>query len=210
MQDRLMRSRHDRMISGVCGGLGVYFEIDPTIVRLVMVLLAFAGIGLVLYPALWIVMPSELPGSGRLPPAPPQNLGNSWQAPYVPPANYDPRTTQNVGAPDSGRFRFDPYTGQPLPPASAQVATPSTGQTVQLDEQLSPDAAVVPPYMPMSPTPPAFSARQRNKKPVLGLILVGIGILAFASNLGIDDFVMPLLLIGLGFVLLMRQRRQQP
>ncbi len=208
MQDRLMRSRHDRMISGVCGGLGVYFEIDPTIVRLVMVLLAFTGIGVLLYPALWIVMPSELSGSGPLPPPPPQNLGNSWQAPYVPPANYDPRTPLNVGVPDSGRFRFDPYTGQPLSQASGQVAPVATGQTVQLDEELH-NPGVVPPYQPLA-APPAYSTPQRNKKPVLGLILVGIGILAFASNLNIDEFVMPLLLIGLGFVLLMRQGRLRP
>src|SRR5262245_9063446 len=113
MQDRLMRSRHDRMIAGVCGGLGRYFEIDPTIVRLVMVLMIFTGVGIVLYGALWLVMPSELPGSGPLPPAqsgtPTQNLGNTWGN-YVPPSSYDPRANPAtpVAAPDSGRFRYDP------------------------------------------------------------------------------------------------------
>ncbi len=209
MQDRLMRSRHDRMISGVCGGLGVYFEIDPTIVRLVMVLLVFTGVGLLLYPALWIVMPSELPGSGPLPSPPPQNLGNTWQPPYVPPASYDPRASMNVGAPDSERFRFDPYTGQPLPPASGNVAPVATGQTVQLDQEPLQPAVAPPPYVPLTQAPPAPGQRRSNK-PVLGLILVGIGILAFASSLGIDEFVMPLLLIGLGVVLLMRQGRLRP
>lgn len=204
MQDRLMRSRHDRMLSGVCGGLGVYFEIDPTIVRLVMVLLAFTGLGVLLYAALWIVMPSELPGSGPLPPPQAQNLGNTWQ-PFVPPSSYDPRTA--VNAPDSGRFRYDPYTGQPLPQAQAEQVQTATGQTVQLTDESGQPAVISPAYVPIMPVPTPIPARRRNSKPVLGLILVGIGILAFADNLNIDQFVLPLLLIGLGAVLLLRQGR---
>lgn len=57
---RLTRSRTDAMVGGVCGGLGVYLGIDPTIVRLFFVLLAFAkGIGFALYFILWIVVPRE-------------------------------------------------------------------------------------------------------------------------------------------------------
>jgi phage shock protein C len=52
------------MVGGVCGGLGVYLGIDPTIVRLFFVLLAFAkGIGFALYFILWIVVPRE--GAGE-------------------------------------------------------------------------------------------------------------------------------------------------
>jgi phage shock protein C len=40
---RLYRSRHDRMIAGVCGGLAEYFEIDPSIVRLLFVGGLFVG-----------------------------------------------------------------------------------------------------------------------------------------------------------------------
>jgi phage shock protein C len=57
---RLARSRTDYMVGGVCGGLGKYFNIDPTIVRLVIVLLAVSGgSGVLLYFILWIVMPRE-------------------------------------------------------------------------------------------------------------------------------------------------------
>lgn len=57
---RLFRSRTDSMVGGVCGGLGVYLDIDPTIIRLFFVLLAFAnGIGFALYFILWIVVPRE-------------------------------------------------------------------------------------------------------------------------------------------------------
>lgn len=55
---RLTRSESDRMLVGVCGGLGAYFGIDPTIVRIVFVLLAvFGGSGVVLYLALWLIVP---------------------------------------------------------------------------------------------------------------------------------------------------------
>ena len=58
---RLYRSRDDRMISGVCGGDAKYFEIDPTLVRLLFVIFAFAGgPGLVAYIVLAIVVP-EVP-----------------------------------------------------------------------------------------------------------------------------------------------------
>lgn len=60
MEKRLYRSRSDRMIGGVCGGLGNYFAIDPTLVRLVFVLLfVFGGSGFLLYLILWIVLPEE-------------------------------------------------------------------------------------------------------------------------------------------------------
>lgn len=60
-QKKLKRSRSESMIAGVCGGLGDYFGLDPTVVRLVFVLLALlGGPGLVLYVILWIVMPRQL------------------------------------------------------------------------------------------------------------------------------------------------------
>ena len=60
---RLYRSRKDRMIGGVCGGLAEYFNVDPVIVRAVAVLLLFPGglPGLVPYLVLWIIVP-EKPG----------------------------------------------------------------------------------------------------------------------------------------------------
>ncbi len=58
---RLTRSESDRMVAGVCSGLGRYLNIDPTIVRLIFVLMfLLGGHGLLVYIILWIVMPSEL------------------------------------------------------------------------------------------------------------------------------------------------------
>jgi phage shock protein PspC (stress-responsive transcriptional regulator) len=57
---RMRRSKHERMISGVCGGIAEYFFIDPVIVRGVFVLLSLMnGIGIILYIALAIIMPEE-------------------------------------------------------------------------------------------------------------------------------------------------------
>ena len=58
---RLMRSRHDAIIAGVAGGIARYLGVDSTIVRLVFVALIFTGVGVLLYPALWIIMPLEAP-----------------------------------------------------------------------------------------------------------------------------------------------------
>lgn len=57
---RLYRSNHDVMIAGVAAGLGEYFNIDPTIVRLVFVLLSLPTFGapmILIYLVLWLVMP---------------------------------------------------------------------------------------------------------------------------------------------------------
>lgn len=58
-QKRLYRSRTDRMFAGVAGGLGDYFNLDPVIFRIIFVLLAFQGFGILLYLVLWVVIPEE-------------------------------------------------------------------------------------------------------------------------------------------------------
>jgi phage shock protein C len=57
---RLYRSRMDRMIAGVSGGLAKYFDIDPTLVRVLFVVSIFiGGGGIIAYIILWIVVPEE-------------------------------------------------------------------------------------------------------------------------------------------------------
>ncbi|MDI7275307.1 MAG: PspC domain-containing protein [Anaerolineae bacterium] len=68
MERHLYRSRHDRVVAGVAGGLGEYFSIDPIIVRLLLILLALAtGWGVLLYIVLLIVIP-EAPREPGVPP----------------------------------------------------------------------------------------------------------------------------------------------
>lgn len=62
-QKELRRSHAERKIFGVCGGIARYFEVDPTIVRILLILLVLAsfGWGLLLYIILAIVMPEDKP-----------------------------------------------------------------------------------------------------------------------------------------------------
>jgi phage shock protein C len=57
---KLYRSKTDRKLAGVCGGLAQYFNLDATLIRVLFVLLAvLGGSGLVLYVAMWIIVPRE-------------------------------------------------------------------------------------------------------------------------------------------------------
>lgn len=60
MARRLYRSQRERIIGGVAGGVGEYFDIDPVWVRLAFILLVFAsGVGLIAYIVLWIIVPRQ-------------------------------------------------------------------------------------------------------------------------------------------------------
>ncbi|NOQ37949.1 PspC domain-containing protein [archaeon] len=57
---KLYRSKKDRMLAGVCGGIGEYFGIDSTLVRILWVLLTFGGgAGIILYIICAIVVPEK-------------------------------------------------------------------------------------------------------------------------------------------------------
>ncbi len=59
---RLARSSTDKKIAGVCGGLAEYFDLDPTLVRILwLVLIFFAGTGVLVYFILWIALPVAAP-----------------------------------------------------------------------------------------------------------------------------------------------------
>lgn len=61
VEKKLTRSASDKMLGGVCGGLGNYFGIDATLVRVAFAALVLVGAGspLLLYLLLWIIMPVE-------------------------------------------------------------------------------------------------------------------------------------------------------
>lgn len=91
--NRLMRSRSDKMIAGVASGIARYLGVDPVLVRLVFVLLAFTGPAILIYPLLALVMPKE-------PAAPGGEPGQVFVA--------EGTATQ--------RLRSDPMTGAPQEP----------------------------------------------------------------------------------------------
>lgn len=57
---KLYRSKDDRWLGGVCGGIAKYFNVDSTIIRALFILLALAvGGGILVYIILWIIIPEE-------------------------------------------------------------------------------------------------------------------------------------------------------
>ncbi len=59
MDKRLVKSRKYRVICGVCGGIGEYFNVDPTIIRLLAVLLGCTTTGIIVYLVAAVIMPEE-------------------------------------------------------------------------------------------------------------------------------------------------------
>ena len=59
MKKRLYLSKDNKIIAGVCGGIGEYFQIDPVIVRLIWVVLTFTTLfaGVIAYIVAWIIIP---------------------------------------------------------------------------------------------------------------------------------------------------------
>ncbi|HEY1015886.1 MAG TPA: PspC domain-containing protein, partial [Herpetosiphonaceae bacterium] len=179
LSQRLTRSSTDRRIAGVCGGLGQYFGLDPIIVRFGFLALAFfAGVGFILYPIMWLVMPRDTTQGT-------QNWGQGFQEMRdhvqqvasglhgaVKPgagAQFDPMTGRplNTEAP-----RFDPYTGQPIPMNVANV-----GETAVPITNAGPSAGSAPSGVPANV--------QERRKRFLGMALMGAGILA-VSNIVFD------------------------
>lgn len=59
-QKRLLRSKTNRVLGGVCGGLGNYFNVDPVVVRVAWVIFSLAaGSGVLAYLIAWVIIPEE-------------------------------------------------------------------------------------------------------------------------------------------------------
>lgn len=89
MNTQLRRS-NDKIIAGVCGGIAEYFNVDPVIVRLLFVIGFFAaGIPILIYPILWLVMPAPAggPQAVHLIPGHPRPV-EQWQ--------FDPHTGERI------------------------------------------------------------------------------------------------------------------
>ena len=125
---RLYRHPTDKVIGGVAAGLGVWMNVDPTIVRIVWVLLAFftGGVFLVIYIVMLFVVPlppqpwTPAPASGSQPPQGSPAAGN-WAAWQSPPADVGP----GPGVPRVPGAT--PGAWQPVPPPSGGWTRPSVG-----------------------------------------------------------------------------------
>jgi phage shock protein PspC (stress-responsive transcriptional regulator) len=81
---RLYRDPDNRVFGGVCGGLGAYLDVDPVIIRVILVVLFFAfGIGLLVYLIMWIVVPEARTTAQKLEmrgdPVNASNIGNFFR-----------------------------------------------------------------------------------------------------------------------------------
>jgi len=78
---RLYRSRDERMVAGVCGGLGEYLEVDPTLIRLLFILgfFATASGAFWAYLVMMIVVPEYVPAAEDVVPGQPHDMDDSGE-----------------------------------------------------------------------------------------------------------------------------------
>lgn len=138
---QLRRPTTDRIVAGVASGLGRYFNIDPTLVRVGFAVLVVVtwGTALLAYPVMWFLMPEE---SAQAPAWPhpadagptwagPAGTGQSWTGPswsgHAEPAGSGPAATEPAGGVPAAGWRdpADPTWGQP--PAEPGSAAPRQG-----------------------------------------------------------------------------------
>ncbi|MFY1624971.1 PspC domain-containing protein [Micromonospora sp. WMMD723] len=113
---QLRRPTTDRMVAGVASGLGRYFAVDPTLVRVLFAVatLVTGGVAALAYPVMWFLMPEEPAGAPAWPhPADPAAQPQPTAQPTWPhPA--EPAGWPQPGGPATG--------GQPQPPATPPTA----------------------------------------------------------------------------------------
>jgi phage shock protein C len=189
VDDRLYRSTTDRSIAGVCGGVAAWLGLDPSIVRIVWVLLAFmsGGIFVLVYIVMAIVVPDAPPGwtpRGRQSPPPGAVWGPGWGggAPGGAWSGTPSGGQQGTAAPGTG--------GAPVgsPAGSAQGGMPSSWP------------------QGWDHGPGAWNARHRGDQAgiVLGVVLVALGVWFLVRDyVPVNwDLVWPVAIIALGGLLI--------
>jgi phage shock protein C len=120
---RLYRSRRDRRIAGVAGGVAEYLEVDPTVVRVLWVItIFFGGLGILLYIVMAFIVPLEplgapVPPQGWTPPAGSSSTVPGWQAPGA-------QAQQVPAAPTPPAAPTQPMTAPVQPAAPATAGAP--------------------------------------------------------------------------------------
>lgn len=188
MTRRLYRSRTDKMIGGVAGGLAEYFDVDPVFIRIAFVLLLFlSGIGFIAYILLWILVPKTPESQAWA--MPPSGAGAGAGAGSAAGSAADPGITD-------AEFT-DLGSGDPAAPGAAQSGT-RTSYTYRSSaaEASATNAAATEP-----------AADNASRRRIGGTILIAIGVLFLANNL-IPQFDLgdywPLLFIAGGAWMLWR------
>ena len=203
MDDRLYRSRSDRMLAGVAGGLAEHYVLDPSLVRIgwALLIVLTGGIFLLLYIVMAIVVPEE----------PMDAAPSTWtEAPMTDP-------TPAAGAPAVGTdANPSPAAvgGAPDQPAGSAPASPAATTSAPAATGWGAPATGAAPAMSAREARRAARRERRNDAPLIfGAILVIVGILAFAGQVfpAFDwDLVWPILLVVLGIALVIGATRRRP
>lgn len=218
MNERLYRSRDERMIAGVAGGVAERFDVDPSLVRVLWVVLVFlsGGIFLLLYIAMAVLVPEAPVGSDRWP---------TWGTDTGPRAGAVP----GWGAPASGTQAFAASpppgsagpAGTDAPPPSPETPAPETSAPETSapwpDPAAGPDPSPGPDVPPTAVPPsswggPSGSGYRRQHRGrsggggvIAGIVLVLVGgyllLRAVVPQVDLSSF-WPIVLIGIGIALL--------
>jgi phage shock protein PspC (stress-responsive transcriptional regulator) len=200
---RLRRSSTDRYIAGVAGGLGRHFDIDPTVVRVVLAVLTFfGGAGLLVYGAVWVFVPED--GASRAPVEVSNDIrrvilvvagvvalcivlgtpfiGRSWDSGFpfsllvIGLIAIAVLATRGQRVPDRDQPP-PPWGSTPIPPYSPEGSAMTSTTDTQVDHPQQPPA-----WMP--PQPPPYVAPPRPRRtglvlfwPTLALIAIALGLL---------------------------------
>ncbi len=187
MPKRLHKSQTDRMIAGVCGGLAEYFDVDPVFMRLGFLLLAFlTGIGFLLYPALWIVMPEE--------------------------SSLD-RPPREVVRENLDRMRGEAERlGEELK-GTMGSSTPATGEGTEATSSVEGVTPATPSYADREPIY-RHSHPSGDRQFIAGMVILLLGLLLLLQNLNLFWWasfrhLWPLVLIAVGVFMLYRQSQSR-
>lgn len=201
MDNRLHKSRSNRVLAGVCGGLGEYFDVDPTFVRLAFVLLAiFHGLGILAYIVLWIVMPRET----SLDMNPRDAMRENFHGMREEARSFGQQFRGGRSAADEPIAPGEPTTETDGEPGTDVEATQPFGPADAIEQ--GPRTTVL--YSP--PDPHVAHSRQV----LAGAILLVLGVLFLLDNLNIFWWLTwgrtwPLILIAVGIFLLYDRSRHR-
>jgi phage shock protein C len=195
-----MRSSRERMWAGVAGGMAEYFDLDPSLVRLLWIAatVVSGGLAVPVYILAWIILPrDDRPPVGGGGPYQWRDWSQEFHAETQRLAEEARRVAGEVGqgwhGTNAGPTSTDPTTGKGTPTATPGPVPPAPEDAWWTSERY------VEPH------------RHHGRHPrSAGVILVGLGVLLLAANAGIFSWIewrtmWPLIFIGLGLILLARQ-----
>jgi phage shock protein PspC (stress-responsive transcriptional regulator) len=230
MTRTLYRSRTDRMVFGVCGGLAEYFDLDPTVVRLLAVVAAWlsGGVVVLVYIVMGLVVPEEPLEDVTARPGPypypsprtvaaerrdvvmtDDNVGDTAPMPEHPAPEQGPAGEQAAPAPGVAP-------GEPVPPeqpVAPPPQVPPAAHTYTPPAGYQPPPSQPPRPAPQAPPPEWDERRERRDDRrgglIGGLVLIVIGGLfllqQFVPGVDIGRF-WPLILIVIGLAIIFRRR----